>query len=40
MLDNKDVKLKERVCYNLSIIEGQYDPERMRLFIVDEEVGF
>ncbi|MCC5910684.1 MAG: lactate utilization protein [Clostridiaceae bacterium] len=35
-----DCKSKERVCYNLSIIEGQFDPERMRLFIVDEEAGF
>lgn len=35
-----DCKSKDRVCYNLSIIEGQFDPERMRVFIVDEEVGF
>lgn len=35
-----DCKSKERVCYNLSIIEGQFNPKRMRLFIVDEEAGF
>lgn len=35
-----DCRSKERVCFNLSIIEGQFDPKRMRLFIVDEEAGF
>lgn len=35
-----DCRSKERVCYNLSIIEGQFDPERMKLFVVDEEAGF
>lgn len=35
-----DCRSKERVCYNLSIIEGQFDSERMKLFIVDEEAGF
>lgn len=35
-----DCKSKERVCYNLSIIEGQFEPDRMRLFIVEEEAGF
>jgi len=35
-----DCRSKDRVCYNLSIIEGQFDPERMRIFIVDEDIGF
>jgi len=35
-----DCKSKERVCYNLSIIEGQFKADRMRLFIVEEEAGF
>jgi len=35
-----DCQSKERVCFNLSIIEGQHDPNRMRLFIVDEDAGF
>lgn len=35
-----DCKTKERVCFNLVIIEGQYEKERMKLFIVNEEVGF
>lgn len=35
-----DCKTKERVCNYLSIIEGQYIPERMKVFIVNEEVGF
>lgn len=35
-----DCKTKERVCYYLSIIEGQYLPDRMKVFIVDEKVGF
>jgi len=30
----------ERVCNSLSIIEGQLDKNRMKLFIVNEEVGF
>ena len=30
----------ERVCNSLSIIEGQLDENRMKLFIVNEEVGF
>lgn len=39
---NKCVNCKtdQRVCFNLVIIEGQYEKERMKLFIVDEEVGF
>lgn len=32
--------LTERVCFHLSIIEGQSEPERMTLMIVDEEAGF
>lgn len=35
-----DCKSKERVCFHLSIIEGQSEPERMTLIIVDEEAGF
>lgn len=35
-----DCTSKERVCYNLSIIEGQFDHERMKLFVVDEDAGF
>lgn len=31
---------KERVCNVISIIEGQVDKNRMKLFIVDEECGF
>lgn len=30
----------ERVCNTLSIIEGQADKDRMKLFIVNEELGF
>ena len=35
-----DCKSKDRVCYNLSIIEGQFESERMKVFIVNEEAGF
>lgn len=35
-----DCKSKDRVCYILSIIEGQHETNRMTLFIVDEEAGF
>ncbi len=35
-----DCTSKERVCNILSMIEGQYDAERMQLFIVNEECGF
>lgn len=35
-----DCKTDERVCYNLVIIEGQFDKDRMKLFIVNEELGF
>ncbi|MTI49161.1 lactate utilization protein [Sporosalibacterium faouarense] len=35
-----DCRSKDRVCYYLSIIEGQFEPERMLLFIIDEELGF
>ncbi|WML34491.1 lactate utilization protein [Clostridium sp. OS1-26] len=31
---------KERVCNSLSIIEGQSDSDRIKLFIVNEECGF
>ncbi|RKD32462.1 lactate utilization protein [Thermohalobacter berrensis] len=35
-----DCKTDQRVCFNLVIIEGQYEKDRMKLFIVDEEIGF
>lgn len=35
-----DCVSKERVCNSLSIIEGQADAGRMRIFIVNENVGF
>lgn len=35
-----DCLSKERVCNSLSIIEGQSDKNRMKLFIVNEECGF
>lgn len=31
---------KERVCNSLSIIEGQSDCNRIKLFIVNDECGF
>ncbi len=35
-----DCTSKQRVCNVLSIIEGQADKNRMKLFIVNEECGF
>ena len=35
-----DCTSKERVCNILSIVEGQADPDRIKLIIVDEECGF
>lgn len=35
-----DCKTDERVCFNLVIIEGQSDKQRMKLFILNEELGF
>lgn len=35
-----DCKSDERVCFNLVIIEGQFVKGRMKLFIVNEELGF
>ncbi|GFP76361.1 lactate utilization protein [Clostridium fungisolvens] len=35
-----DCVSKERVCNSLSIIEGQSDKNRMKLYIVNEECGF
>ena|SRR5699024_8803803 len=35
-----DCKTDERVCYNLVIIEGQFVKDRMKLFIINEELGF
>jgi L-lactate utilization protein LutB len=31
---------KERVCNSLSIIEGQSESNRIRILVVDEEIGF
>lgn len=35
-----DCVSKERVCNSLSIIEGQSDSTRMKLFIINEECGY
>lgn len=35
-----DCKSDERVCNNLVIIEGQSDGERMKVLIINEEMGF
>lgn len=35
-----DCVSSERVCNTLSIIEGQADKNRMKIFIVNEELGF
>ena len=35
-----DCTSSERVCNSLSIIEGQSDKNRIKLFIIDEELGF
>ncbi|SKC82146.1 lactate utilization protein [Maledivibacter halophilus] len=35
-----DCKTKERVCFNLVIIEGQCEKGRIQLFVVNEEAGF
>ena len=35
-----DCRTDERVCFNLVIIEGQFVKDRMKLFIIDEELGF
>lgn len=35
-----DCKTDERVCFNLVIIEGQFVKDRMKIFIVNEELGF
>ncbi len=35
-----DCKTDERVCFNLVIIEGQFAKDRMKLFIINEELGF
>ncbi|MEW9095493.1 MAG: lactate utilization protein [Clostridiaceae bacterium] len=35
-----DCVSKERVCNSISIIEGQSDSDRIKLFIVNEECGF
>jgi hypothetical protein len=35
-----DCKSEQRVCHYLSIIQGQHEKDRMKLFIVNEELGF
>lgn len=35
-----DCTSQERVCNNLSIIEGQSDKNRMKLFIINDELGY
>lgn len=35
-----DCKSDQRVCHVLSIIQGQHEKSRMKLFIVNEELGF
>jgi hypothetical protein len=35
-----DCKTDERVCFNLVVIEGQYSKDRMKVFIVNENLGF
>ena len=35
-----DCVSEERVCNSLSIIEGQSDSNRMKLFIINEELGY
>ena len=35
-----DCTSKDRVCYNIVTIEGQYDPNRMKVFIINEDIGF
>lgn len=35
-----DCKSDQRVCHYLSIIQGQHEKDRMKLFIINEELGF
>lgn len=35
-----DCKSEERICNYLIVIEGQVDKERLKVFIVDEDIGF
>jgi hypothetical protein len=35
-----DCTSEERVCNSLSIIEGQSDKNRMKLFIINDELGY
>lgn len=35
-----DCKTNDRVCYNLVVIEGQHLKDRMKVFIVNEDLGF
>ncbi|MGE5553998.1 MAG: lactate utilization protein [Betaproteobacteria bacterium] len=35
-----DCRSADRVCNSLVVIEGQIDPERMKVIIIDEDLGF
>lgn len=35
-----DCSPENRVCFNIVTIEGQYEPDRMQVFIVNEDLGF
>lgn len=35
-----DCRSKERVCNNLVIIEGQVDKDRLKVFLVNDNIGF
>lgn len=35
-----DCRSKERVCNNLVIIEGQVDEDRLKVFLVNDKIGF
>ncbi|KNF09405.1 hypothetical protein CLPU_3c01830 [Gottschalkia purinilytica] len=35
-----DCKTDQRVCFNLVILEGQYVKNRMKIFLIREDLGF
>lgn len=35
-----DCKSPERVCYDFVVIEGQHDPNRMKVVIINQELGY
>jgi L-lactate utilization protein LutB len=35
-----DCDSEQRICHNLSIIQGQHEKHRMKLFIINAELGF